>query len=355
MANAPGAAPLLAIRDLVTCFDTAAGPARVVDGVSLHVNPGEILGLVGESGSGKSMTAFSILGLVPAPGRVVSGDIQLEGRSVLRLDEAGFRELRGQKIALVWQEGQNALNPVLHCGEQVAEVLRENRSLGRRDAWRGAVDLLRRVHLPDPERAARQYAHELSGGMAQRVVLAMALAARPKLLIADEATAGLDLTVQAQVLSLLAELQAAEGLAILLITHDLGVVAQVAHRVAVMYAGRIVETGPAADVFREPRHPYTRGLLRARPMLLGARQALQAIPGTLPDPHCWPASCRFQPRCDARVAICEKQDPGPRRVGADREVRCFVDLPGGEPSPAGPSEGDGGGSPGGLPESRLDS
>jgi oligopeptide/dipeptide ABC transporter ATP-binding protein len=329
--------PLLAVRDLQTHFPTSAGPARVVDGISFEVDRGEIVALVGESGGGKTMTALSILGLVPPPGRIVAGSVRFEGAELLGLPPAARRSLCGRQMGLVLQEAQSALNPVLSCGDQLEETLRLHRGLGRREARRAAVALLAQVHLPDPERAARAHPHELSGGMAQRVLLALALAPAPKLLIADEPTSGLDLTIQAQILALLGEQQRRLGMAVLWITHDLGVVAQVAHRLAVVYAGRIVEMGPPATVLRRPLHPYTAALLRSRPGLGPSRRRLAAIPGTVPRPAELPAHCRFQSRCTHRIPLCACEDPPPRAPEPDREIRCFVDL---HPA-AGPDPGPG--------------
>ena len=324
---AHAAAPLLEVRDLQTHFPTPAGPARVVDGVSLDVRRGEIVALVGESGGGKTMTALSILGLVPRPGRVVGGTVRFEGQDLLGLPPGRRRSLCGREIALVLQEAHSALNPVLSCGAQVEEMLRLHGGLGRREARRQALALLARVHLPNPGWAARAYPHQLSGGMGQRVHLAVALASGPKLLIADEPTTGLDLTVQAQILALFRELQESLGMTVLWITHDLGVVARVAHRLAVMYAGRIVEAGRPEVVFRQPRHPYTEALLRSRPGLARPGRRLPAIPGAVPDPARLPAHCRFWARCEHRIERCAVEDPPPRQPGPEREIRCFVDLP----------------------------
>ncbi|UCE01790.1 MAG: ABC transporter ATP-binding protein [Candidatus Latescibacterota bacterium] len=319
------AAPLLEIRELTTEFETPSGVARAVDGATLEVRRGEIVGLVGESGCGKSVTALSILGLLPHPGRVVAGEIRFDGRSLLNLDSESMRSLRGREIAMVFQEPASALNPVFSCGEQIAEVLRTHRRMKHPQARARAVELLTRVRFPDPARLADRYPHELSGGMCQRVMLAMALACGPKLLVADEPTTALDVTVQAQILDLILELQRDTGMAVLLITHDLGVVAQVATRVAVMYAGRVVEAGARDALFETPQHPYTSGLLRSRPRLSGGPQRLDAIPGALPDPTRLPGNCRFFDRCPRRVERCRLEDPPPRRVRASHEVRCFVD------------------------------
>ncbi|HZM17212.1 MAG TPA: ABC transporter ATP-binding protein [Candidatus Krumholzibacteria bacterium] len=320
--------PLLSVEDLRTCFETEAGTSQVLAGVNLRLGRGEVLGLVGESGSGKTMTALSILGLVPEPGRIVSGEVRFDGQDLRRLDREALRQVRGRGIAMVFQEPQSTLNPVRTCGDQIGELLREHLRMGRAASRAQTLELLRSVHLPDPERVARQYPHELSGGMCRRVAVALALSCQPQLLIADEATSGLDRTIQAQILALLAELQAAHDLAVLHITHDLAVVAETAARVAVMYAGRIVETGPTSKVFAAPAHPYTRALLRARPGLLLAPRRLEPIPGVAPDPRNLPSHCPFQARCPFRVERCLQQDPEPRWLGPEHWSRCFVDLPG---------------------------
>jgi len=319
------AGALLEVRDLCTVFAGEEGVARAVDGASFTVCPGETVGLVGESGCGKTVTALSILGLVPAPaGRIAGGDILFRGRSLLGLPADEMRRRRGSDISMVFQEPTSALNPVLTCGEQVAEVLREHCGCGRRQARRHAIDMLRRVHLPDPERQAQSYPHQLSGGMCQRVMLAMALACRPSLLIADEPTTALDVTIQAQILELLQELQADERMAILLITHDLAVVAAVADRVAVMYAGRVVESGSIEQVFESPRHPYTQGLLASLPSLETRPGPLAAIPGTVPHPARLPSYCRFYDRCRHRQERCFLEDPPPTAVAPGHLVRCLV-------------------------------
>ena len=326
-------APLLEVRDLCTVFDTEDGIARAVDGVSFRIGRGEVLCLVGESGSGKSVTALSILGLVPPPGRIAGGEVIFLGRNLRRLSQREQSEVRGRQIAIVLQEAAQSLNPVLRCGEQLAEVLQEHGGLGRRAAALRAVELLHRVHLPDAELQARRYAHQMSGGMCQRVMLAMALASAPRLLIADEPTTGLDVTIQAQILDLILEMRASQGMAILLITHDLGVVTQVGGTVAVMYAGRVVETGPVDTVLRSPRHPYTRALLECQAGVMGwRRDKLPVLPGAPPHPARLPDHCRFEPRCSFRIDRCVAADPTAREVAQGQYIRCFVDLPGGHPS-----------------------
>ncbi|MFQ5599545.1 MAG: ABC transporter ATP-binding protein [Candidatus Krumholzibacteriia bacterium] len=335
---------LLDVRDLCTVFETDEGTSRAVDGASFVIRSGEILGLVGESGCGKSVTALSILRLVQEPpGRIVSGAVRFSGRDLLQLGGAQMRAIRGNEISMVFQEPMTSLNPVFSCGEQVAEVLRVHRKLGRREAAARAVEMLRRVHLPDPEQQARRYPHQLSGGMRQRVMIAMALACGPSLLIADEPTTALDVTIQAQILDLLLELQAENRMAILLITHDLGVVAEVANQVAVMYAGRVVETGRVEDVLTRSRHPYTRGLLASLPRMEASRDVLPTIPGVVPHPAHLPDHCRFRSRCPDRIERCGLEDPGPRAVGPGHEVRCFVELPQGRPGSRGRQTRDAGG------------
>jgi len=316
---------LLEVRDLCTVFHGEEGVSRAVDGASFTLGEGETLGLVGESGCGKSVTALSILRLVPGPaGRIVSGEILFRGRGLLGLEEREMRRLRGSEIGMVFQEPRGSLDPVMSCGEQVAEVVRVHRRLPRRAARERALEMLRRVHLPDPEHVASKYPHELSGGMCQRVMLAMALACEPSLLIADEPTTALDVTIQAQILDLLRELQAQFHMAILLITHDLGVVSEIADRVAVMYAGRVVESGSVEQVLRSPRHPYTLGLLGSLPHLDLQAGPLPAIPGSVPHPARLPAYCRFHDRCTYRIERCRLEDPPPEPLEPGHEVRCFV-------------------------------
>ena len=307
---------LLEIRDLRVAF----GAAMPVDGVGLTLEAGRTLGLVGESGCGKTLTALSILRLVPAPGRIAGGSIRFDGGELVDLDEPAMRALRGRAIGMVFQEPMTALNPVLTVGAQVAEAVTLHERVGRAAARARAVEMLRLVEIPDAEPRADAYPHQLSGGMRQRVMLAVALACRPALLIADEPTTALDVTIQAQILDLLGSLQRQLGMAILLVTHDLGVVAERADTVAIMYAGRVVESGPAADVLGAPQHPYTRGLLASLPD--GRRGRLAAIPGTVPDPLHLPGGCRFRDRCAEAIAACADAEPPLRAVG-DRRVACI--------------------------------
>ena len=315
--------PLLEVRDLVTAFPAPAGPLRAVDGVSLEVRRGEAVALVGESGSGKSLTALSVLRLVAPPGRVVGGTVAFEGRDLLSLGEREMCAVRGARIAMVFQEPMTALNPVLTAGFQVAEAVLAHEGVSRKEARGRARDLLVSVNLPDPDRVLDAYPHELSGGQRQRVCIAMALACRPALLLADEPTTALDVTLQAQFLDLLDWLRREMGLAVLLITHDLGVVARFAERVYVMYCGRVVEQGPAAALLTDPKHPYTRGLLASVPRR-GAKGRLQAIPGGVPRLAEVPPGCAFGPRCPRFTEACAAAVPPVLAVGEGREVRCIL-------------------------------
>jgi oligopeptide/dipeptide ABC transporter ATP-binding protein len=321
--DAASAAPLLAVEGLTTAFPVNGRLVPAVDDVRFEIRRGETLGLVGESGSGKSLTAYSILRLVPAPGRIVSGRLWFEGRDLTALTEHEMRAVRGARIALIFQEPMTALNPVLTIGYQIAEAMVVHRLARWREARRRAVELLEAVRLPDPERRAQDYPHQLSGGQRQRVLIAMALACRPALVIADEPTTALDVTIQAQVLDLLRTLKEAFDLSLLLITHDLGVVAHTADRVAVMYAGRIVEQGPVREVFREPMHPYTRGLLASIPGVTPGVK-LQAIDGTIPPLGVPGEGCAFEPRCPDRLPHCGRSAPAVYHPRPGREVRCFL-------------------------------
>jgi peptide/nickel transport system ATP-binding protein/oligopeptide transport system ATP-binding protein len=301
----------LRVEGLRTFFRTPRGLLRAVDGVSFELAPGATLGLVGESGSGKSVTALSVMRLVDRPGRVEPGShIAFEGRDLAQLSENEMSRIRGNDISMIFQEPMTSLNPVFTVGDQIAEAVTLHEGLGKRDAIARAVEMMRLVGIPSAEKRVHDYPHQLSGGMRQRVMIAMALSCNPKLLIADEPTTALDVTVQAQILELMKDLRERLGMSILLITHDLGVVAEMVDEVAVMYAGRIVERGPVAEVFAEPQHPYTEALLRSIP-LLGMRytQPLEAIRGMVPSPHDWPDGCRFAPRCDYAFDRCRTDDP----------------------------------------------
>jgi oligopeptide/dipeptide ABC transporter ATP-binding protein len=316
-------APLLAVEDLRVAFGDGARVVRAVDGVSLSIAGGETLGLVGESGSGKSLTALSIIRLVPEPGRLAARSITFEGRDLMTLDERQMRAVRGARIGFVFQEPMTALNPVYSVGAQVAEALHVHGLASRRDARARAVDLLREVAVPDPHTRASDYPHQLSGGLRQRVTIAIALACRPSLLVADEPTTALDVTIQAQILDLLRELKQRHHLAMLIVSHDLGVVAHTTDRVAVMYAGRIVEQAPVRALFAAPRHPYTQGLLASVPGgQAGTR--LKAIEGTVPSPAALPPGCAFGPRCPHVRDACRREVPEARGVGPDHLVRCVL-------------------------------
>jgi peptide/nickel transport system ATP-binding protein len=301
--------PLLAVDGLRTHFATAGGVVRAVDGISFTIERGEVLGLVGESGCGKSVTSLSIMRLVPPPGSIVGGRIQLESDDLLGKDAEAMRRVRGARIAMVFQEPMTSLNPVFTIGDQIAAAVRAHAGGGRRAAWERAVDMLDRVQMPAPRDRARDYPHQLSGGLRQRAMIALALAPGPELLIADEPTTALDVTIQAQILDLLRRLQAQRGMAILLITHDLGVVAELCHRVAIIYAGRIVELAPTARIFDEPLHPYTRSLLRCLPHPSRFGQPLSSIEGAPPDLRQAAGGCRFAPRCPLAVESCRREEP----------------------------------------------
>lgn len=321
--------PLLDVRDLKTYFFTEDGVVKAVDGVSFRVYPGEVLGLVGESGCGKSVTSLSILRLLDAPGKIVGGEIWFEGRDLLRLSEHEMTQVRGNQISMVFQQPVTSLNPVFNIGSQIAEVIMiHNPNVKKAEAWREAVNLLRLVGVPDPERRAYAYPHELSGGQAQRVMIAMALALRPKLLIADEPTTALDVTIQAQILDLLRGLRSQFNTAVILITHDLGVVAEMADRVAVMYAGKIVEEAGVQELFANPLHPYTRGLIASVPVLGRVRDYLETIPGNVPNLIDLPPGCRFAPRCQARLDyqldICTQEEPDLIEIVPGHKVRCWL-------------------------------
>ena len=321
--------PLLEVEDLRTYFFTRDGVVRAVDGVSLHVAEGETLAVVGESGCGKSVTSLSILRLIQTPpGRIVSGAIRFQGVDLLQLEEAEMRRIRGNDISMIFQEPMTSLNPVFTVGEQIAEAVRLHEGLGRRDAMAKTVDMLKLVHIPNAERRVKEYPHQLSGGMRQRVMIAMALSCNPKLLIADEPTTALDVTIQAQILELLNELKAKLGMAILLITHDMGVIAETAQRVIVMYGAQVVEEAPVGELFKEPLHPYTQGLLRSIPRIdLAAtqKQKLEAIPGTVPTLRGdIKPGCRFAPRCALAKPMHFENTPPLKEVRPGHKVACFL-------------------------------
>jgi peptide/nickel transport system ATP-binding protein len=314
---------LLTVEHLTTVFDIDRGAVPAVNDISFDIRAGETLGLVGESGSGKSVTALSIMRLVQAPGRIARGHIRFKGRDLLTLDEREMRAVRGAEISLIFQEPMTALNPVFTVGDQIGETLLVHGRASRREAKGAAIELMRAVHIPDAASRVNDYPHQLSGGLRQRVMIAIALACRPALVIADEPTTALDVTIQAQILDLLREMKAKFDLSLLLITHDLGVIAETADRVAVMYAGRIVETGPVRAIFRNPSHPYTRGLLASIPGgTAGSR--LHAIEGSVPLLGALPAGCAFNPRCPDCFAPCTIAPPSDYIVGPEQAAKCYL-------------------------------
>ncbi len=314
---------MLQVRGLRTGFPSRYGALPAVDGVDLDVARGEVLGIVGESGSGKSLTALSLMRLVAEPGRILSGTVMLEGEDLLRKPEREMVGIRGKRMAMIFQEPMTSLNPLFTVGHQIAEPLRFHEGLGRAEARRRAIELLQRVEIPGASARIDQYPHQMSGGMRQRVMIAMALACRPGLLIADEPTTALDVTVQAQILNLLRGLIREMGMAVILITHDLGVVADFADRVAVMYAGRVVETAPVDRIFDAPGHPYTEGLLASMPDLSELRPRMRTIEGTAPMLGDAPAGCRFHPRCPAMRPACTRIDPPLLGVGEGQSAACI--------------------------------
>jgi peptide/nickel transport system ATP-binding protein len=320
---------LLDVKDLKTYFFTDEGVVRAVDGVDLYINQGETLGVVGESGCGKSVTALSIMRLIPQPpGKIVEGVINYNGVDLVTLAPNKMRKIRGKEISMIFQEPMTSLNPVFTCGEQIAEALRLHEGLGRRDAMDKTVEMLKLVHIPNAERRVKEYPHQLSGGMRQRIMIAMALSCNPKLLIADEPTTALDVTIQAQILELLNELKAKLRMAVMLITHDMGVIAETAQRVVVMYAAKVAEEAPVGELFKEPLHPYTQGLLRSIPRIdLAAteRRRLETIAGTVPTLRGDIApGCRFAPRCPFVKSVCTEKDPVLKEVKPGHKVSCWL-------------------------------
>ena len=320
--------PLLEVKGLKTYFYTEDGVVRAVDGVNFEVYPGEVLGIVGESGCGKSVTSLSIMRLISKPGRVDAGEILLDGENLLNLSEEEMTKVRGNRISMIFQQPQTALNPVFKVGDQLAEVLNIHQDLGSEAGWKRAVELLKMVGVPDPARRVEAYPHELSGGMAQRVMIAMALACIPELLIADEPTTALDVTIQAQILDLMRDMRREMGTSVILITHDLGVVAEMAERVAVMYAGEIVEQTDVNSLFDEPMHPYTQGLIGSIPILGEIKDKLDVIPGSVPNLVNLPPGCRFAPRCQSRIKyalnICTEVKPELEETKPGHSVRCWL-------------------------------
>ena len=315
---------LLEVRDLRTHFAGEEGEFRAVDGVSFSLERGRTLGIVGESGCGKSVTSLTIMGLVPQPpGRIAGGEVLFDGVDLLKLDHAQMSELRGNKLSMIFQEPMTSLNPVFTVGDQIIEGIRRHRDIGQVEARAHAIEMLRRVRIPSPERRIDDYPHKLSGGMRQRVMIAMALSCNPQLLIADEPTTALDVTIQAQILDLMRNLRDEMGTAIMLITHDLGVIAEVAHDVIVMYAGRIVEQVDVTRLFADPQHPYTVGLLGSIPKLHETQDRLAAIEGIVPNPMAMPTGCRFNPRCPFAVDKCRSEDPPLMQVRPGHYAACW--------------------------------
>ena len=320
--------PLLEVKNLKTHFFTEDGVVHAVDGVDFKVYPGEILGMVGESGCGKSVTALSVMRLVSPPGKILEGEMTLDGTDLRKLPEEEMMKVRGNRISMIFQQPQTALNPVFRVGDQIAEVLSIHQDFGKEAGQKRAIDLLKMVGIPEAERRAQAFPHELSGGMAQRVMIAMALACVPELLIADEPTTALDVTIQAQILDLILDMREKMGTSVILITHDLGVIAELAERVAVMYAGEIVEQAEVEELFDHPLHPYTQGLIGSIPILGKIKERLDVIPGTVPNLIDPPPACRFAPRCAARVQyglkICTETKPDLMEVRPGHLVRCWL-------------------------------
>jgi peptide/nickel transport system ATP-binding protein/oligopeptide transport system ATP-binding protein len=315
--------PLLDVRDLTVTFHTDRGPVRALDGVSFTLAEDELLGVVGESGSGKSMTLKAILGVLPPEAKVTSGNVVLDGTDLTGLSHSALNKVRGRRIAMIFQEPMSALNPVMRVGNQIAEGPRVHLGMGRAQSVQRALELMRRVGIPDPERRFRAFPHEFSGGMRQRVMIAIALSCDPELILCDEPTTALDVTIQDQILRLLAQLCRESGTSLIFVTHDLPVVAQICHQVAVMYAGRIVERGTVSAVFRAPLHPYTLGLLRSAPDVDQPDQSLVPIPGSPPSLLSPPSGCRFHPRCKFAEEDCKVSDPPLRLLDAGRATACL--------------------------------
>lgn len=328
MENGTQVDKILEVRDLKTYFYTDDGVVKAVDGVDFDVRRGEIVALVGESGCGKSVTSFSIMQLVGTPGKIVGGEVLFNGQDLLKLSEANMRLMRGDRLSMIFQQPTSCLNPVFRIGDQIAEVLQIHRGMEKKEGWQKAVDLLRTVGIPEPEKRVYAFPHELSGGMAQRVMIAMALACEPELLIADEPTTALDVTIQAQILDLMRGLQGQFGTSTILITHDMGVVAEMASRVSVMYAGRVVEQASVETLFDNPLHPYTHGLLASIPVMGVVKDRLDTIPGAVPNLIDLPPGCKFAPRCLARLEhnlqVCTEREPDLVDYEPDHSVRCWL-------------------------------
>lgn len=327
-AGAASQKKLLEVKGLKTYFFTEDGVVKAVDGVDFYVMQGEVLGLVGESGCGKSVTSFSIMRLVGVPGKIIEGEIFFAGKDILHLPESEMTAMRGNRMSMIFQQPQSSLNPVFSVGDQVAEVLQIHQGMNKEQSWARSVELLSMVGIPDPARKAKAYPHEMSGGQAQRVMIAMALALSPELLIADEPTTALDVTIQAQILDLMKGMRTKLGTAVILITHDLGVIAEMADRVAVMYAGRVVEQAEVGALFEHPLHPYTQGLIGSIPILGQVTEKLDVIPGSVPNLVNLPAGCRFAPRCRLReqygLKICNQIEPDLVDIQSNHMVRCWL-------------------------------
>ncbi len=323
-----GKPPLLEVKNLKTYFYTEDGVVKAVDGVDFYVKEGEVLGLVGESGCGKSVTSFSIMRLVGVPGKIVAGEVFFAGKDLLKTSEEDMVKVRGNRVSMIFQQPQSSLNPVFTVGDQVAEVLQIHQNLDKEASWKRAVELLSMVGIPDAANKAKAFPHEMSGGQAQRVMIAMALAMTPELLIADEPTTALDVTIQAQILDLMREMRNRLGTAVILITHDLGIIAEMADRVAVMYAGRIVEQAEVGELFEHPLHPYTQGLIGSIPVLGRVTEKLDVIPGSVPNLIDLPEGCQFAPRCRMRerynLAICTEIEPELVEIRPGHDVRCWL-------------------------------
>ncbi len=322
------AGPLLEIRGIKTHFFTQDGVVKAVDDVTFEIGHGQTLGVVGESGCGKSITSLSVMRLIERPGRIVAGEIRLNGENLLDKSDADMRDIRGDQVSMIFQEPMTSLNPVFTCGDQIAEAVQQHTAVSRREAWDRGIEMLRVVGIPDAKRRASEHPHQLSGGMRQRVMIAMALSTDPDLLIADEPTTALDVTIQAQILEVMRELREKNRMAIMLITHDLGVVAEMADEVVVMYAGKVVERSDVKTVFASPHHPYTQGLLLSIPRLDERRERLQVIKGTVPSPLNLPEGCLFKRRCPHRMKVCDTPPPY-QEVGPGHVSRCWL-TPAGE-------------------------
>jgi len=329
-ASARHIGPLLEIQGLKTHFFTQDGTVKAVDGVTFEIGHGQTLGVVGESGCGKSITSLSVMRLIERPGKIVAGQIMLNGENLLDRSDEEMRDIRGDQVSMIFQEPMTSLNPVFTCGEQIAEAVQQHTASSQREGWARAVEMLSLVGIPDAKQRAREYPHQLSGGMRQRVMIAMALSTNPDLLIADEPTTALDVTIQAQILQLMRDLREKNRMAIMLITHDLGVVAEMADEVVVMYSGKVVERGDVRTIFGSPHHPYTQGLLHSIPRLDERVGRLEVIKGTVPSPYNLPTGCHFKRRCPRRMPICDTAPPF-RDVGADHVSRCWLTPAGEEP------------------------